>query len=356
MILGILTAKENLPATHITRLARFGSQKDIQVVCFRPCDIHPTTHLAKGYQWNPEHEAWEESDFPIPILLYDQCFYTTNRKRIQNESIVQWLQAQENIQFLNHTLPNFIEIHTFLHSISFFQPFLMPVTSVHQISEITKILQDKKEILLEPITSTNYQGQIYMMTTNTNYHLFTKQRREMLEITFYTLEELEKFLEKKITPKSYMIRTPMHFFTKQGEPFLIRIYLRKNNRDIWQAVGKIAITNPTQFIQTPEHSTERIIPLHNFIHQNALRKSSIIQYLKRMTHQFPILMEKYFQNQHELTLDFAFNTHGKLFLLNWNSKPSPYTKEQFQKYCPDDFCEATISYAGQLLSHEQKRT
>lgn len=357
MILGVLTAREHLPATHITQLAMLGNQAGIQIICFRPSDIQPVSHQVKGYKLNLSSNQWDEVTLSLPKLLYDQCFYTTHKKRLHNEAIVHWLQAQEDIVFLNHSLSNFIEIYEFLHTIPFFQPFLLSVTRIQQVSDISKALQVKKEILLEPLTSSNYQGQIYITQDSIGYHLFTKKKRKILEVNLNQLQELENFLEKKITATPHILRAPLHFYTKQGEPFLIRLYMQKNTQGIWQSVGQMIVINPEKFIQTPEHAEEKTIHLQTFLHQYKLRKANITQDLKKISMQLPLLIDKYFQNQFEITFDFAFDMRGKgkLYLLNCNHKPTPHIKAQFQKLFSCDLYQTVLDYAYSSLSNEQKR-
>ena len=80
LFFGILTCSKKPPA-HITDRVKANADPKVEFFCFSFFAIEPISNQVNGYRFCKETTDWKEASFPIPSILYDQCFYDTKEKR-----------------------------------------------------------------------------------------------------------------------------------------------------------------------------------------------------------------------------------------------------------------------------------
>lgn len=349
--LGILTCRTGMPPKHITKLAKDSLQIPMEIVCFRPSDIQPITHEINGYTFDKQNEKWLSTTFPLPSLLYDRCFYTAKENRMQNASVVKWLQTQKNITFLNHSLPNKIEVYELLQSIPFFAPFLSELKRIEKTTDCIHALNQNGEVLLQAETSQSTHGQILCKQDGMQYKLQTIRNKKIIEKTIPSIQLLEEFFNQLFKHKPHILSPVQHFYTKNRDSFILRFLLQKDKNGVWCVKGKVVILNPTPHwnSSTPK---EKFVHFQTFIYQNFPRNFRMqLHTIQSITQQFPIILDKHFQSQFEYIIDIGIDYRLQPILINWNHKPTSKIFEQMTPYCEFPIENSSILYGLYLAQH-----
>ena len=352
---GLLTCKKGTPPKHITHLAEVALQYPIEVVCFCPSNIQPITHEVIGYTFDKQKKSWIASTFSLPNLLYDRCFYNTKEERMQNAAVVKWLQTQKNIIFLNHSLPNKIEVYEFLQTICTFKPFLPNLQKLEKTSDCIKNLNLNGQILLQPEANLGTAGQILCKQIGTQYQLQTIRNKKIIKKTVPSMKELEAFLDSLIQKKSYILSPMLTFYTKNRNTFLLRFLLQKDGNGLWCTKGKMAILHPEVRWDLSKQK-EKTIHFQAFINHNFPRNfRTQLRSMQNIIQKLPAILDQHFQSQFELVIDMGIDYQLQPVLVNWNHKPTPKMLEQIAPHCDFPIDEAPIVYGLYLTKNESRQ-
>ncbi|HJV31893.1 MAG TPA: hypothetical protein VJ558_06830 [Bacillales bacterium] len=87
---GIMSLTMDSETTYFNEIANRAAAHDMECYRFIPSHIDPLTQLVKGKKYDPIEENWTSSEFPIPTILYDRCFYGDDDHSKQCMPIVSW--------------------------------------------------------------------------------------------------------------------------------------------------------------------------------------------------------------------------------------------------------------------------
>lgn len=121
---GLMTLNPNHEKTYFFELAKRAHLYNIECFRFSPSSINPSSEKISGDKFNPVKNEWQPSEFLLPNVLYDRCFYGEDGYSKQSKAIVNWLKARNDILFLGYGLPNKLELYNRL-SQSKLSPFLV---------------------------------------------------------------------------------------------------------------------------------------------------------------------------------------------------------------------------------------
>lgn len=319
--LGFMTLSSESENGYLTEIAKRAALQEMECVRFIPSQLHPTTHLVKGKKFDASSECWTESEFPLPTLIYDRCFYGNDEHSKQCMPIVSWLKSREDIQFLGYGLPNKLELHQVLQS-SLLAPYLPESKPVTEANTVLTELTKHKKLILKPINGSQGYGIYYVKKNQKTYHVKTEKQKKIISRIFPNEEKLVTWLESLLHQLPYLVQPYLELTNNELQPFDIRLLLQKDQKGTWVERGKGIRTGLTGGILSNLSSGGFVTDFDTWSQTlPPSTKAYIISELDYIQTHLTGLLETEFLPLFELGVDIGIAKNGSLWILDVNSKP-----------------------------------
>src|SRR4051794_11386096 len=93
-------------------LCELGTKWGILVFVFSPIHVDDQAATVTGYQY--QKTGWVKGTFPLPDLIYDRTFFTSNPHYLQHQAAVSVLQQLKKIPYLGRALKGKWGVHNVL--------------------------------------------------------------------------------------------------------------------------------------------------------------------------------------------------------------------------------------------------
>ena len=174
---GIMTLNFESEASYIHEIASRSHSCGLKCYHFLPSAINPLTKQVMGRHFDVKKQCWVDSEFPIPSLIYDRCFYGDDEHSKQCIPIVSWLKSREDITFLGFGLPNKLELYETLSN-SRLSPYLPRSQAIKDCSDVAKALKSQRRIIIKPINGSQGFGIYYLKKNEKTIHCQNRKKQE----------------------------------------------------------------------------------------------------------------------------------------------------------------------------------
>jgi glutathione synthase/RimK-type ligase-like ATP-grasp enzyme len=318
---GIMSLNLESEHTYFTEMAKRAGTYGMECFRFLPTSIDPITHMVKGKKFNPLSLLWEDSESPLPALLYDRCFYGDDGHSKQCMPIVSWLKSRNDITFLGYGLPNKLELYESLKN-SILSPYL-PYSQFVSDEEIvlTELFKHKK-LILKPINGSQGYGIYYVKKQTKNYHVKTEKQKKIISRIFPNEKKLLQWLKPLIQQRKYLVQPYLELSNNELQPFDIRILLQKDENGRWAERGKGIRTGITGGLLSNLSAGGTVSDFDSWVFTlPPATKDYIYQELEYIITNMTKVLEKMFMPLFEIGLDIGYAKNGSLWILDVNSKP-----------------------------------
>lgn len=352
--LGFLSLNHESEASYFTEVAKRAALRGIFCYRFIPTSINPLTQLVKGKKFDSESQSWIDSEFSIPTILYDRCFYGDDQHSKKAIPIVTWLKNREDITFLGYGLPNKMEIYKNLVNTEL-APYLPPSQQVNSYQTVFNRLENWKKIMLKPITGSQGFGIYYIEKTDDSLIVKTEKNEKIIERTFTDRSKLQFWLEQLLGNHHYLVQPYFELCDEANLPFDIRILLQKNTEGKWTERGKGIRKGQNEGILSNLSAGGKTMDYKNWT--DTLSKDQAryihgeISYILKL---LPSLLENAFSTLFEIGVDIGIAKDGSIWILDINSKPG---RKVIVETCPemiDTLYQAPFLYGCFLHQNEVK--
>lgn len=295
---------------------------------FNPQDVNFETKTINGLFYINGRWRRQETGFPLAVdneVLQDQAF----------------MQALDQECYLTcHFIGSKRQVFERLAKAKGFEELLIPFTTVKTMNDVEQFMEEHSHILLKPIVS-NQGREIYTLhAVDEGIQVYTDSSSEIL-----TKAEFVDFFEKIIQPRKYLAQPFIESKDKEGNPFDIRMHVRKNLYGIWEpaaiypriGIGKEITSNISQ--------GGGVSPLNSFLAANYGEKWQEVQEtIAKASHWFPRKFEALYDVDFDaFGIDFGLDKNGKLWLFEVNTSPGMkyfYAEDaelraHYLKYCAE---------------------
>jgi hypothetical protein len=318
---GIMTLNMESDASYFDEIARHAEVCEMECFRFLPSKIEPHTLQVKGKKYDSKTNSWTESEFPIPSIIYDRCFYGDDEHSKQCLPIVSWLKCRNDLTFLGYGLPNKLELYQTLKN-SLLSAYLPPSQPVATTGIVLNELKVKKKLILKPINGSQGYGIYYLKKNDKSFHVKTEKQKQIISHIFPNEARLIQWLQTLISKRQYLLQPYLELSNDELQPFDIRILLQKNKLGEWVERGKGVRQGNTGGILS-NLSAGGIAG--NFIDWlmtlPATKREYIRNELEYIMSNLPPLLEKEFLPLFELGVDIGIAKDGSIWILDVNSKP-----------------------------------
>lgn len=356
---GVMTLSMDSEASYIDEIASRAHSYEMECYRFLPSSINPLTHKVHGKKYDSTLQHWVNSEFPIPSLIYDRCFYGDDEHSKQCKPIVSWLKNREDITFLGYGLPNKLELfHTLKNSL--LSPYLPLSQSINEINMVLNELNNQKKLIIKPINGSQGYGIYYLKKIEKNFHVKTEKNRKIISRIFPNEVKLTTWLQALIRQRSYLLQPYLELTNSEQRPFDIRILLQKNEQGDWIERGKGVRSGNAGGILSNLHAGGSVIDFDSWSSGlSKAQKEYICDELNFITANLPGCLEKELLPLFEIGLDIGVTKNGALWILDVNSKPGRKVLLKTQPDLKEALYLAPLLY-GKYLSiigtRERKRS
>lgn len=356
--LGIMSLKIESENAYFTEVAKRAAAKGIECVRFVPSKIDPVTHLVKGRKFEPQSCTWVDCEFPLPVLLYDRCFYGDDAHSKQCIPIVAWLKNRDDINFLGYGLPNKFELYQTLKN-SVLAPYLPDSQFVDNVAVVLSELDKQKRLILKPVNGSQGHGIYYLKKKQKNFHVKTEKQKKIISRIFPNKGKLIQWLQPLIQERKYLLQPYLELSNNELQPFDIRMLLQKDEKGNWVERGKgirTGITGGLLSNLSAGGSVSSFEPWASSL--PASQKEYICNELEYIIKNLTFLLEKEFLPLFELGIDIGIAKNGSIWILDVNSKPGRKVVLATTPNLTETLYEAPLLY-GRFISEsdlpERKR-
>jgi YheC/D like ATP-grasp len=351
---GIMTVSLESEHSYINEIANHAESCGMECYRFIPSKINPLTLHVKGKKYNSITKSWVESEFPIPAIIYDRCFYGDDEHSKQCIPIVSWLKTRTDITFLGYGLPNKLELYEVLRN-TVLSAYLPGTHLVTDTNFVLNELTTKKRIILKPINGSQGNGIYYLKKNDKSFHVKTEKQKNIISRIFPNETKLIQWLQSLICKRQYLLQPYLELSNDELQPFDIRILLQKSMGGEWCELGRGIRRGNTGGILSNLSAGGSV---RSYADWSSLlpvaAREYIGQELEYILTKLPLLLENAFLPLFELGVDIGIAKNGSIWILDVNSKPGRKVLLQTQPDLKETLNLAPLLYGKHLTLIDSK--
>ncbi|MFE8700201.1 YheC/YheD family protein [Cytobacillus sp. FJAT-54145] len=353
LTLGFITLNLSSELTYFTEIAKRAKKFNIKCYRFIPSQMNPLTEKIVGEHFSDD-DRWVRSEFEIPEILYDRCFYGDDSHSKQCMAIVNWFKSRADIKFLGHGLPNKLDLYEVLVH-SKLSPYLPQTHKVHSPEQVIKTLQTTNPIIIKPVTGSQGYGVYFIEKLKNEFKVRTDKKGKQVSRTFQDAPKLLAWLDTLLAKRTFLIQPYLPLTNEKDQPFDIRSLLQKNKDGRWTVVGKGVRMGEKGGILSNLSVGATVENYEEWIGATTLySKNYVNEEIDFILTNLPTILENEFLPLFELGVDIGLAKNGSLWILDVNSKPGRKVLLTDQPHLRDSLYEAPLIYAKSLSQADIK--
>lgn len=311
--LGILQWNTEKTDYYTDQVAKHCASSGIQVVRLSPLSCNFRTLTATGLRYDLSAGQWTKAVFPVPAFIYDRCFYPPGSK--ENKRVSEAAeQLKKHSVFLGSGLPNKWAVYRWLRKDSHIAGFLPP-TQLLEEEAFSAYLNAFGTVVIKPVSGSGGDGFHVIRLKDFTISLYNKNKELLLAEN--SRETLYKFLKSSLPASKYIIQ-PFLKLQLNGRPFDLRVVMQKESPEHWYEAGKGYRVGRKNSYVSNLRAGGRISSSLNH-HSGQYKQAE--KTAEKISPLIPVVLEKYHQPLFELGIDYGLDSHGKLWIIEVNSKP-----------------------------------
>lgn len=273
---------------------------------FTPKDVDFKTKTISGLFYVNGRWRRQETSFPLAIdneVIRDRKF----------------LQALDKECYLtSHFVGSKKEVSEKLRGTSGFEEVLIPDKTIQSVQDVYSFIEEFGCTILKPIVSNGGRNIFTIKRVDGKLELGSDN-----ESSFVSEKEFQAFYEKTIKPRVYIAQPFIDSRTQQGDPFDIRMHVRKNLSGEWQSAAIYPRIGIGKEITSNISQGGGVSPLNSFLESNFNDNwKEVRESLLRISRWFPKKFEELYEFDFDaFGIDFGIDKSGKPWLFEVNTFP-----------------------------------
>lgn len=298
-----------------------GINQGIRIAVISPDLIHLESRTIHGYV--KEQGKWKQVQLPLPDAIYNRI---TSRRIEQTASVQKKLDQLKNfyrVPIFNERFLNKHQVHQLLINDEYIR-HLLPETHLYSQQTLKKMVQKHPILYLKPTNGSLGGGIIRLSNKDGNW--VVQFATQMGTSTKYasSLTEVHRMLAPKLKKNVYIIQQGLSLAKYHGRQLDFRILVQKSRTGEWAVTSSIArIAGDQQIVSNVAKggSLRRIKDILSELDNVPTKPSTstIRNTALTVARSFEKQVEGHYA---ELGIDLALDEHGRIWLIEINSKPS----------------------------------
>ncbi|WP_062352346.1 YheC/YheD family protein [Bacillus kwashiorkori] len=347
---GIITMDRDAEKEYITELGKRAPFHQFICHVFSPKDILPNKSTINGYVFDSTNNDWKESEFPLPNILYDRCFYKNEQEMKRYSPIINWLKQRKDACFLGYGLPNKFIMYDCLKHNQLLAPYLPPTKQVISASQVLKQLSIDYPIILKPVFGSQGRGIYVLQKALDGIQIKTVKNNQLIEKTL-TISQTEKLISKMISLHKYLFQPFLKLQTTEKRPYDIRVFLQKDGKGNWVERGKGIRMGKGNYPISNLASGGVCLPFEKWLATFQKERATFIATeIQELIQSLPSMLETIFHPFFEIGIDISIDQKGAIWILEINSKPGRNVLFHLYPEMKDKLYDAPFQYGNHLLT------
>lgn len=352
--IGFIHLNKNSEKSYFTDIAKIAPELGVECYHFIPTDINPLTEKVNGYKFRKDIQEWVQSEFTIPNILYDRCFYSNDQHSKHCMAIVQWLKMKNDTLFLGYGLPNKLELYDVL-SKSKLAPYLPVSKGVSNGSEVLELLQSTNPLILKPVNGSLGQGIYYVEKKANEIFIKTEKNSKQIIQTSLNASQFNSFLDQLFKKRNYLVQPYLRLSDMDNHPFDVRALLQKNELGKWRTVGKGIRKGKQDGILSNLSAGAEVIRYNKWFDNRSKTFNDYLRNeLKDIYNNLPLILEESFPPLFEIGVDIGVAKDNSIWILDINSKPGRKVILGTDPNIKPDLLKAPLLYGLHVYKNEEK--
>lgn len=320
------------------------------VYFFTPDDISSGHQLVQGWTY---YGRWRKSDFPIPDVVYNRL---TTRK-LENMPSVQHFMKDVKSRYgsyvFNETYLDKTDVFDALKKDSSLTRYL-PESHLFKNYQMLKTMTTRYPIVfLKPITGSLGKGIIRISRLAGNSYMcqYTSLNGTVRQ-SFPSIDALFSSLSGKLKQRRYQIQQGLNLIETGGRPVDFRALVQRGVQGVWGVTSVVArIAGSNHFVSNLARggTLSRVKEALQKTNLNAAQQRTVNAHLRKAALDIAKGIESQIKGHFgELGVDLAVDSHGKVWLLEVNSKPSKNDGTPLSEGTIRPSVKMTVQYARYL--------
>lgn len=309
--------------TFFKQLALEGKKWGLEICIFNPSKINWKTRTVPAWQYKNQH--WQSKTVPVPLLVYDRCYYVNTRHYMKYKPHVLKIIHDPKIRLLGRALGGKYQTYLILQEHPEIRTFLPETKRLTNAQDLFSFLRKHINVLIKPNGGSHGRGVVAIEQKNPPSFLLRGRTRlnQPFAIQFKTPHQLSHWVEQTIKHTRYILQPLLSLNTPDGRPFDVRILVQKNGQKKWETTGLAIRTGQPNSITSNLHGGGQALSFQPFLRQHyspheAAKISSIINYLSEIV---PPFIESHHGPLVELGIDLGIDENRNVWIIEVNSKP-----------------------------------
>lgn len=273
--------------------------------------------------------------FPFPDVVYNRIRYRVIENQKNVKQVLKLFENDPGIKLFNTRFLNKLEVHRALKKTPS-TAALIPETAIYNTNNLKYFLGKYGTLYLKPIANSRGKGIIKLgkgaagayyvqHATKSHYIYHSNLAQAHLKMKRYGLK-----------PMRYLVQKAIPLATYKGRTFDLRVQVQKDAHGEWMLTGVGArVAGPNRIVtHVPNGGTARAfdVVLNEAFNESIQAYNDINKQLLHITSVVPEVLEKELKLELAiLSMDIGIDTHGKLWLIEVNSKPASFDEDAIRK-------------------------
>jgi hypothetical protein len=309
-LIGIMVSKNERRKSVLKQYLPYSTSDDV-IFSFTPQSIDWDKKIITGLHYTSR--GWEIAKFPFPKAVYNRCY------EIQDSLIQRLENVMGKGKCFNHR-NKFDKLLVYRHLRKEFADFLPPTVPFDE-KTAAQMLERYPVLYFKPCYGNGGKG-VIRAARQINGEIHIGDHYFVPETIVRNMKDFQKEIKREIGGKPYLVQAGIPIGHVNGQIFDIRALVQKNGKGKWSVTNMISrIASPGSFNTSmcdavrlaegvllqlfPAGTTEEIL---SAVREISLKAASVLE-------------KKSKYHLGELSVDFALDNEGKLWMIELNGKP-----------------------------------
>lgn len=293
-------------------------------VALRPEDVNWENGTVRGLV--RKNGAWRQITLPLPQCIYNRL---GNRKAEKSAQVNQWIEKckEREIPFFNERFLNKWHVHQALQQEADAAAYLPQTVRYLAHQNLEHMLRTHRVVYAKPTNGSMGQGIFLLRATSDGYALVRPAASGSVTQKFQQVSSLHKALQKRISGKPYLLQQGLSLIGLNGKPADFRVLAQKDRLGQWSVSSLVARLGRNKVVSNIARGGSMTTAAQALrICGPKLSGPVGVPALKQAALRLAQLLDQSIEGHYaEFGIDLGVDVHGRIWLLEVNSKPSKST-------------------------------
>jgi hypothetical protein len=279
---------------------------------------------------------WEAVTLPLPECIYNRLI---SRRSEKSDEVGSWIQRckERHIPFFNEQFLNKWLVHKALQNEPEAAAYLPKTIRYHGHRDLQEMLGAYRFLYAKPANGSLGRGIYLIRAVSSGYQLIRPTASGSITTRFHNLKALHVELNKRTKGKSYLLQQGLKLIGLNENPADFRVLVQKGKRGEWTVSSMVARLGQNKVVSNIARGGSMVSAAQALqLCGPKLSGPVSANTLKRVSLKIAQLLEKSLQGHYaEFGIDLGVDVHGRIWLLEVNSKPSKSTSAVQQPVVPE---------------------